>query len=642
MNLQSQRKTAIADGVGSNVVERASEICRHAKELEKAGEYEGAADLLTAFWDPSTNALNIDELDDATKAEVLLRVGCVAGWQGSADQENGSQETAKDFISRSIRIYEELGEQRKAAEARADLGLCYWREGAFDEARINLSQALAEIGETDSDLKALILIRAGIVEVDSRRLSEALRIYGEAAVFVEQSSDHNLKGTFHNSFGLALRRMADVNNLEAYLDRALIEHSAASFHFERAGNMRYVARVENNLGMLFLRIGRYDQVHAHLDRARQLFLDLKDTGTVAQVDETRARTFLASGRFTDAERVIRAAVRVLERGDQKAILAEAITTYGTVKARLGKFVRARQLLDRAIEIAETCGDLEGAGRAKLSVIEELTPQTTPLELAQTYEAASDLLKNSQDPNTTARLVSAARIVISALGESGEDPQPVIAESWDNFSIKREVRAFEKSLIERALRDSGGAVTKAAHLLGFKHHQSLISLINSRHRDLLVQRSAVRPRRSHLFSKPRRAKQKLAAANSMRTPAHIRILHVEDEPQVSDAARGALSAEKWEVELCTDGDSALRKLTGNEHYDVVIVDSSLSGVTGLELAQRTRKITHRRRTPILMLSGDDVETEALGAGVDAFLKKSDQLTELSPTVARLLREGSRNR
>ena len=40
MNLQSQRKTSIADGLGSNVAERAREICRHAKELEKAGEYE--------------------------------------------------------------------------------------------------------------------------------------------------------------------------------------------------------------------------------------------------------------------------------------------------------------------------------------------------------------------------------------------------------------------------------------------------------------------------------------------------------------------------------------------------------------------------------------------------------------------------
>jgi CheY-like chemotaxis protein/tetratricopeptide (TPR) repeat protein len=642
MNLQSQTKNPIAGGLGSDIAERATIACVRAKELEKLGDYEGARETLSEFWDTATDVVSVDQLEGARRADVLLRIGSVASRQAAAHPQEGTQEMAKDFISRSLSIYEELGRRRSVAEARADLALCYWREGAFDEARINLTNALSEITEEDRDLRALILIRAGIVEGDSRRLSEALRIYSEAAGLVEQSSDHFLQGTFHISLGLTLRRMADANSLETYLDRALIEYAAASFHFEQAGNKRYLGYVENNIGFLLFTIGRYQDAHSHLDRARQLYSELKDTYSVAQADETRARTFLAAGQLTDAERIIRSAVRVLERGDEKAVLAEALTTCGTVKARLGKFVRARQLLDRAIEVAETCGDLDGAGRAKLSIIEELTSQTSPLELAATYEAACDLLQKSQDPATARRLVSVAHIVIDALRESGDDPQPAIAESWDNFSIKREVRTFEKSLIERALRDSGGAVTKAAHLLGFKHHQSLISLINSRHRDLLVQRSAVRPRRSHLFSKPRRAKQKLAVANSMRTPAHIRILHVEDEPQISDAARGALSAEKWEVELCTDGDSALRKLTGNEHYDVVIVDSSLSGVTGLELAQRARKITHRRRTPILMLSGDDLETEALGAGVDAFLKKSDQLTELTPTVARLLREGSRNR
>ena len=638
MNVQSQTK--VSSPASHSVAERAERACQLAKELERLGDFEGAGEILGEFWDAATNVVTVDQLEDARKADVLLRVGSVASRQAAAQPREGTQETAKDFISRSLRIYEELGRRRNVAEARADLALCYWREGAFDEARINLANALSEVTDEDADLKALILIRAGIVETASRRLSEALKIYNEAADLVEHSGDHYLQGTFHISLGTTLRGMADANNLEGYLDRALIEYAAASFHFEQARNKRYCANVENNLGFLLFTIGRYQEAHSHLDRARQLYSELKDTYSVAHADETRARTFLAAGRLTDAERIIRSAVRVLERGDEKAMLADALTTFGTVKARLGKFVRARQLLDRAIEIAETCGDLEGAGRAKLSIIEELTAQTSPLELADTYETATDLLKKSQDPATTSRLVSSARIVIDALRESGDDPQPAITESWDNFSLKRQVRAFEKSLIERALRDSGGAVTKAAHLLGFKHHQSLISLINSRHRDLLGQRSAVRPRRSHLFSKPRRAKK--LAATTMRTPAHIRILHVEDESQVADLARGVLSAEKWEVELCTDGDSALRKLTGNEHYDVVIVDSSLSGVTGLELAQRARKITHRRRTPILMLSDDDLETAAWGAGVDAFLKKPDQLTQLTPTVARLLKEGSRNR
>src|SRR6185295_648519 len=78
--------------------------------------------------------------------------------------------------------------------------------------------------------------------------------------------------------------------------------------------------------------------------------------------------------------------------------------------------------------------------------------------------------------------------------------------WEGFSFKREVLKVEKRFIERALRDAGGSVTKAARLLGFRHHQSLIALINSRLKDLLGTRSAVRKRRHHLFSKPRRIRK----------------------------------------------------------------------------------------------------------------------------------------
>ena len=637
-----QFQTKISSGAGSqSVAQHAESACRQAKELEKLGDFEGAREALSDFWDPLTNALVIDQLEAGQRAEVMHRVGSVASRNAAADPKEGSQETAKDFISQSLRTYEELGRRRSVAEARADLALCYWREGAFDEARINLANALREISDEDPDLKALVLIRAGIVEADARRLSDALRIYGEASDLVEKSGDHYLQGTFHLNLGVTLRRMADGDNLETFVDRALIEYAAASFHFEQAGNKRYFANVENNLGFLLYTIGRYQEAHSHLDRARQLYAELKDTYSVAHADETRARTFLAAGRLTDAERVIRSAVRVLERGDEKAALAEALTTYGTVKARIGKFVRARQLMDRAIEIAQTCGDIEGAGRAKLSVIEELTGQMPPAELVATYEAATDLLRKSQDPATTNRLILAGRTVIISLQRTDAETGPEVSESWDNFSLKRQVRAFEKSLIERALRDAGGAVTKAAHLLGFKHHQSLISLINSRHRDLLMQRSAVRPRRSHLFSKPRKTKPPLPE-NRSRTAPHIRILHVEDDAAVVDQARQLLAAEKWHVESCADGDSALKRLTDSDHYDVVIVDNSLGGLSGLELAQRARKMTHRRRTPILMLSSDDLEKESLEAGLDAFLKKPQQLAELSLTVARLLREGSKHR
>src|SRR5437016_12532921 len=137
-----------------------------------------------------------------------------------------------------------------------------------------------------------------------------------------------------------------------------MEYTAPSFHIAQAGNRRYLARVENNLGYLFFTIGKFSDAYKHLDRARHLFLELKDMGAVAQVDETRARTLLAENRLAESERVVRYAVHVLERGDQQAILAEALNTHGIVLARLGNYLSATSLLQRAFEGAETAGDPE--------------------------------------------------------------------------------------------------------------------------------------------------------------------------------------------------------------------------------------------------------------------------------------------
>lgn len=634
MSLQSQLATLQQQTRGLTLVERAKLCCRLAKKLEKAGEYEAACEAIGQFWPESNESPKLEGLDEPTKAEVLLRIGALAGWLGSANQTEGSQETAKNLITRSAEIFERLGRSEQLAEARGELGLCYWREGSYDEARVILVSALDCLGDEASELKATLLIRAGIVEVRARRLNDALRFYSDAATFLEPSKDHALKGAFHNEFALLFKKLS-VGDKD-FVDRALIEYTAASFHFEQAGNIRYQASVENNLGSLFLTLGKFADAHQHLGRARSLFIEIDDQVHLAQVNDTRARTFLAEGRPQEAERSVRSAVRTLERGGEQALLAEALTTQGIVLARLGNYSRSKALLDRAIEVAETAGDLEGAGRAKLSIIEELTEQTSSPELASIYQSAADLLHRSQDPSAGRRLISCARKVIDALGDSGrEEDSEAREQAWEGFSFKQEVLKSEGALIERALRDAGGSVTKAARLLGFKHHQSLISLINSRHKELLKTRSAVRQRRRHLFSKSRKIKRKIVRHGLERATSQICILLVEDNVVVAQLVDEMFAGDEWRVELCADGDSALRELTGNDHYDLLLVDNDLPGLSGLDLVQRAGKITHRRRTPIVMLSGSNCETDAWGAGVDAFLRKPEQISELPSTIARLL-------
>jgi len=92
-----------------------------------------------------------------------------------------------------------------------------------------------------------------------------------------------------------------------------------------------------------------------------------------------------------------------------------------------------------------------------------------------------------------------------------------------------------------------------------------------------------------------------------------------------------------VESCANGLAALEFLRTKDQLDVLIVDSNLPGISGLELVLRVRSIVQRRNLPIIMLSGDDVEKEAWRAGVDAFLEKSKAAKDLAGTVERLLKE-----
>src|SRR3989440_2663059 len=507
MNLEAQLTALKTENRNLPLTERATLSCRLAKQLEKAGKYELAFEALAEFWPERDGSPNLEGLDVLQQAEVLLRIGAIAGWLGSTDQIAGGQETAKNILTTSIENFEQLERADKVAEARGDLALCYYREGSFDEARVQLRTALHILPQGNDDLEAILLIRAGIIEERTRRLNDALRCYSRAAPLVERSQDHALKGSYHFEYGLVLGRLSDPENRGDYLDRALIEYAASSFHYEQAGNELALARVESNLGFLFFKVRRYSQAHEHLNLARHLFLKLKDAATAAQADDTLARTLLAQGHAAEAERIARRAVRVLERGGQQALLAEGLTTQEGALARLGNHVRAKALLERAIEVAETVGDLEGAGRAKLSIIEEFGDKIPAKELITIYRSAIDLLKSSQHPETGQRLINCADALLETLGQLELQDEKAEEETWQGFSFKQHVKESERTVIERALRDAGGSVTKAAHLLGFKHHQSLISLINSRHKELLKSRTTVRKRRRHLFS-PQSSKKKV--------------------------------------------------------------------------------------------------------------------------------------
>jgi two-component system copper resistance phosphate regulon response regulator CusR len=117
---------------------------------------------------------------------------------------------------------------------------------------------------------------------------------------------------------------------------------------------------------------------------------------------------------------------------------------------------------------------------------------------------------------------------------------------------------------------------------------------------------------------------------------VRVLVVEDEPELTSFLVRTLREAAWAPDSVTTGHGALEALAVNE-YDLVILDLGLPDVEGFEVCRRWR--AQGGRTPILMLTARDVladRVRGLDAGADDYLPKPFAVEELLARLRALAR------
>src|SRR5215210_5596433 len=188
MNLADERLREL-DNPSLTENERVLLRCRVAADLIHKGQYEAAREALGELWLGVGQRPPVNKLPPAVDAEVLLQCGALTGWLGSVRNVSGAQEQAKDMLSEAARKFRSQGMLPKESEAQYELGMCYWRLGAYDESRLVMREALKPLTDADLELKAKILIRRTVVEAWENRYHEALCILKEAEPVFASAND---------------------------------------------------------------------------------------------------------------------------------------------------------------------------------------------------------------------------------------------------------------------------------------------------------------------------------------------------------------------------------------------------------------------------------------------------------------------
>jgi two-component system, OmpR family, response regulator len=116
---------------------------------------------------------------------------------------------------------------------------------------------------------------------------------------------------------------------------------------------------------------------------------------------------------------------------------------------------------------------------------------------------------------------------------------------------------------------------------------------------------------------------------------MRVLIIEDEPDLVDVIRKSLQESGYSVDAALDGADGLHKAVGVD-YDAIILDLMLPQISGSEVLARLRMA---KSTPVLVLTARDATADkirGLNLGADDYLTKPFDLEELVARLGALIR------
>jgi len=436
-------------------------VIAEAKDAELCRNIPHSQAALRPVWDDPSKDPDLEGFSPLIKAELLRLSGFFLSFCGKSRNIPEYHARAKDFLSRSVRIFEEEGFADKAAEANVMLALAYWYDGEVQEC-----EAILEMVENEfagNQLHPVYLqIRVNRIMTlywkrSAESIQQAVSIIQQLTVPMEFCKDLRLMAMFHNQAGL-------VYELTGQLDKAIYHMAEAIRKARAANNSLFVGFNLNNLAVILLRRRHYDEAYRRACEAEETFERLGGVGWIAQVLDTKAMIKLAMGAPHEALEYTDRSIALLRDSRDSASLCDSLWSRCMCLFRLG-------------QVAE--------GLAQYLDLQRIAAEQIGSSACTKYESAF------------ASLIYVRRGV----------------------PFHEEVDYFKRMLIKEAMVTANGSVTEAARELGMKNHQALSQILATQFPEIPEELGIKRRARR---SDRKRAKSRTAQRPIVRDISRIRL------------------------------------------------------------------------------------------------------------------------
>jgi PAS domain S-box-containing protein len=311
---------------------------------------------------------------------------------------------------------------------------------------------------------------------------------------------------------------------------------------------------------------------------------------------------LAAGEPIEHDELVHA-LRVINQGAADSVeTVRRLQEYSRpARVRGPEGVQLRDVLEQLLALTRPQWDNEAARRGIRYEI-DLKAEPAPMILAVASEVREALLNILE--NALAAMPAGGRLTLHVRGE-GDRAVVSIADTGRGMSAEVQRLAFEPFFTTRSSEGGSG--------LGL----SLAQEITHRYGGSISVTSHEGVGTTFTLAFPEIGLEALRPPTLLPSLEPMRVLAVEDEPEVLDVIRAMLTAAGHAVVSAASGREAL-ELFEREPVDVVVTDLGMPGMTGLALAQELKR---RRAVPVVLLTGwaDELDT-APTRDIDVLLAK----------------------
>lgn len=208
------------------------------------------------------------------------------------------------YFDKSLRIYESLGNIRRAASLNNNIGILYEQKGDFDRAiQYHLASLQAKEESGDEKGGATSKFNMANVWVELGDYEKAKKLYLQSnEVFIQLGLENDINDVIFNLASVAVNQDSSLLALKYY--------KIALAHYDKIGDEYGVLDCKNNIGQAFYKLIQLDSAVSYYNEAMVLATQFENQAQVASLSRHIADVYSKQGKHREAITLLNSSVDI--------------------------------------------------------------------------------------------------------------------------------------------------------------------------------------------------------------------------------------------------------------------------------------------------------------------------------------------